>query len=657
MFEILPSQVLYPKNKEDVKAAIDNANKEGITIHARGCGTATAGQSLGSGISIDFSRYMKDILNIGDNYVDVEPGIVLGKLNEELKPLGLFMPVEPSSADFCSVGGMVANNASGIHSYMYGDTKDYVIGLEGYFADGSFFSTTTGVGTEKYITHLSTLKLEAVKLFDKVPKAVKDSSGYNIKDAFSLSGLDALNSLIVGSEGTLCVITKIRLKIISLPEKRITVLALFDDFEKALDAVSLSRSIQNVSAIELLDKELIETSKKNFVEIREYFGEDIHAGLIFEIDGSLENTKSALSELEKVLSYIAVKVETGYDEEKRKKLWWMRKSATSILSRIEGSHRTLRFIEDIAVSFENITEFYREEKKILDSYNLPTAFFGHIGCGHFHINPKIDTRRSDFMDVIDAVSEKTYALVKRLNGTIAGEHGDGLLRAPYIKMFNPELHSFFVKIKTVFDPKMILNPDKIVSIKDTVSVNNRYVFTPIYNIGTTTLNEIEKCDGCNDCLNFCTSFEKSDHDEGTKARGRANLLRAIVSGLIGKNELKEAIDYIEGCKLCTKCANQCPIGIDIIKISATLREAGILPISFRKKLLMFLMLPVKHYLESKVKHLNTNTELALGLLTTKVIKLGLYYRPYLANFFEAVSKKHIKIKSVDKNIETYLSKF
>ena len=657
MFEILPSEVLYPKNKNDIKKAILHANKQNKTIHARGCGTSTAGQSLGNGLLIDFSRYMNKVININNNYIDVEPGIVLGKLNERLKPLKKFMPVDPSSADVCSVGGMVANNSSGIHSYLYGDTKDYVLGLEGYFVDGRFFSTITGQGTKEIIEDINKLRPQAKELFNLVPKTIKNSSGYDIKEAFVMPGLDSLTRLIVGSEGTLCILTKIRLKIIQLPKERITILALFDDLERSLEAVNLSRNLKGISAIELLDKELIDVSRKNFSDIREYFNNNVKAGLLFEIDSDdPKDTKKILNELEKILAPIAIKVDTGYDQEKRKKLWWMRKSASSILNRIDGSSRTLRFIEDIAVPVDKVIEFYKEEKKILDSYGLPTAFFGHIGSGHFHINPKIDTRNSDFIKIIESISQQTYELVKHLNGTIAGEHGDGILRTPYIKKFDPELHAFFVKIKKTFDPKFILNPDKIVSINDATETNNRYLFDPVYKIEPEILNEIEKCHGCNECMTFCTSFISSDNNEGLKARGRANLLRAIINGLISGNELNEAIDYIEKCKLCTKCATMCPTGIDVTKVASLLREQKIIPISTTKRILMALMRPVRSNLMKKVKKAEKNAQINLNRLEVFIIKLGLYYRPYLKTFFEAVKEKGTRLVCIDTDIKVYLSR-
>ena len=203
-----------------------------------------------------------------------------------------------------------------------------MIGLEGYFADANFFSTISGEGTKKYLNIMSSIKAKALALIDKTAKSSKNSSGYNIKDAFSKDGLTALNSLLVGSEGTLCVMTKIRLKVVPLPQKRITILATFDDLEKALQAVNTSKKINNISAIELLDKELITTSRKYFTEIRNFFSDDINAGLIFEIDGTEKVVQDSLKRIATGSRTYRKKIETGHNEEQRKKLWWMRKSSS-----------------------------------------------------------------------------------------------------------------------------------------------------------------------------------------------------------------------------------------------------------------------------------------------------------------------------------------
>ena len=608
---------------------------------------------------------MNHILKMENNYVDVEPGIILGKLNIKLNKRGLFMPVDPSSSDVCSVGGMVANNSSGIHSYLYGDIKDYVTELEGYWADGSFFSTYTEKNIRDFEEKLKPIALKSQMIKDKLPKTSKNSSGYNIKDAFNLnsdrsvSPKQSLIQLLVGSEGTLAVITKIRLKVIQLPEKRITVLSLFDDFDKGLEAVKLATTITGISAMELLDNELIEASKEYYPEMKYFFSPEAKAGLIFEIDGDEHFVNKQYRELEKILSYLSIRTEVATEEEKRKRLWWIRRSAGPILNRIEGSTRSLRFIEDVGVPLDSIIEFYNEEKKILDKYGLRTAFFGHIGSGHFHINPRIDTRRPDFWTTIEKVSEETYALVSKLGGTLDAEHGDGILREPYIRKYQPELYELYLEIKNIFDPLWFLNPGKIVnrSASQTHSKNIRYIFTPSKNLDKRVIDEVEKCHGCNDCVHFCEAYENTgSSDEGYKSRGRAHLMRAIVSGIITEEELDQALVYIDACRLCGKCSEKCPTGIDIIKTASILREKGVLPLRTKEKLLMKLYSPYKKYLIWKLSNAGKGTRVRINLFPG-MFKLGLYYIPYLQELAQIIKKNKLSVDTHIETLKTYLEKY
>lgn len=664
MFEILPSAVTFPRNHKDVENILKLSDRK-ITIHSRGTGTGTVGQSLGKGIIIDFSRHMNRIIEQSNTYVDVEPGIILGKLNEELNKRGLFVPVDPSSYDVCTVGGMVANNSSGIHSYLYGDTKDFVCELEGYWADGSFFSTYTEENILHFKEKFKNIESKSKQIKEKLPRTLKNSSGYNIKSAFNLDSNSAssfkrsLIQLIVGSEGTLSVITKIRLKIIPIPKKRITVLSLFDNFEKALEAVNRASKVKGISAIELLDSELIDTSKKYYPEMRTFFNKDTKAGLLFEIDGEEDHVQQQHIKLDRILSPLATKIELATDEEKRTQLWWIRKSASSILNRIEGSTRSLRFIEDVCVPLESIIDFYRQEKDILAKYGLRTAFFGHIGSGHFHINPRIDTRDPKFWDIVEKISEETYELVSKLGGTLDAEHGDGLLREPYIKKFQPDLYKVYLDIKNIFDPFWILNPGKIVSNSDyKETINNiRYFFTPSKNIDSKTIDEVEKCHGCNECIHFCEAYKATySMDEGYKSRGRANLMRAIVSGIITEKELEHTLKYINTCKLCGKCLDKCPTGIDIIRTASLLREKKILPIRLRERIFMMLYYPFKKLLIWNLSKKTYESKVIISILPG-MFRLGLYYNPYLKDLVQIIKDRNLQIETKIEPLKIYLERY
>jgi len=640
LYEILPAGVATPKTEQDVKNILEICTQKGISITPRGSGTSTAGQAIGNGIIIDSSKFMNKLITVGDNYVDVQPGIVLSALNEQLKQHGVFFPVDPSSMEVCTIGGMVGNNSSGIHSFLYGDTKDYVLGLEGFWADGKFFSTITGLNIDTILQKLLPFKNKAKEAEKHLPLTSKNSSGYNLVEAFSDYGI-SLNHLVTGSEGTLCVITKIRLKVIPAPNERVTVLSLFDELEKALEAVGLAKTIKGISAIELLDKDLINITRKHFPEFKTVFDGNVNAGLLFEIDGNS-------LELERVLSFLAVRTDVATSDETRKRLWWFRKSAGPLLNRIHGSIRSLRFIEDVAVPFEKIMEFYKEEKKILDQYGLNTAFFGHIGSGHFHINPRIDTRAKGFEKKISEICKKTYELVKKLGGTFSAEHGDGVLREPYIRELQPELYQLFYQIKETLDPKWMLNPGKIVS-KDKKEVPYRYNFTPRKDAPEILVNAVERCHGCHDCIHFCKALK-------IIARDRANIMRNIVNGVISdKKEIKKATHYIGKCRLCGKCLLECPTGVDLLETASLLREHHIIEISAIKKIVMKLLSPLKTLLKYEVELAEKNKEFKINGIFNSVLRLGLYYKPYTREILKLVKEKNISLVLSDKDLQKYLT--
>jgi len=653
LYEVIPSGVAIPKTEQDVKDVLEFCIANGLSITPRGSGTSTAGQAIGAGVIMDYSKFMNKMIHIhvstapGESYVDVQPGILLSQLNKELEKLGVFFPVDPSSMDVCTVGGMVGNNSSGIHSFLYGDTKDYVVGLEGFWADGKFFSTIADINTDGVLLKLLSFKRKVVEAKKHLPQTSKNSSGYNILEAFSDTGI-SIGHIVTGSEGTLCLLTKIRLKVIPLPQKRVTALSLFDDFEKALKAVSLAKGLKGLSAIELLDHELINLTRKYFPEFAVFFEENVKTGLLFEIDGEASFVEEQYKKLEKVLSPLALKTEAALSDEKRKKLWWFRRSVSPILSRIHKSTRPLRFIEDVAVPFEKIIEFYRAEKKILDEYNLQTAFFGHIGSGHFHINPRIDTRDPGAQKIIDEVGKRTYELVKALGGTFTAEHGDGVLREPYIRELQPELYQLFYEIKEALDPKWILNPGKIVS-KDKAQTGSRYGFTPIKNTSDAVLNAVEKCHGCNDCIHFCKAVK-------VNARDRANIMRNIISGVISsEKDIKKATCYIEKCRLCGKCMVECPTAVDLIETASLLREHGVIKLSPFKMVMMKLLSPFNTLLKHELELSADGGNFKVNRVFNPMLRLGLYYKPYTREILKIVRKKNISLVLTDKELQNYLT--
>lgn len=546
--EFLPQDVIYVKNKNQIKKAILEANKKGFSIHARGWATSVGGHSLGNGIILNFSKYFNKILKITSDYIDVEPGLTAGEINKNL--IDTFFPVDPSSLEFASIGGMVANNSSGLHSLKYGVTSDYVIGLEGFFSDGSFFSTIENINTQTIIESINILEPEFLKLKKFLPKTIRNTAGYNI--VFNENKIN-LNKLLTASEGTLTIFTKIRLKIIKKYKTRDTLLLLFNSIDDALKFIPRYLN-SKISSLELLDTEIITLSLLHYPETASYFDSSSKAGLIIEIDDDPIFTDNFI----KTSFDIPLKIRVAKNKIEAEKIVWLRKASSPILNRIVSNKRSIRIIEDIVVPMDKIYDFYFKEKKILGKYFLNTAFFGHLGVGHFHINPIIDTGTINYLDLIYKLADESFNLAKGLNGSMAGEHGDGIIRTQFIKELYPELYEFYLKIKNIFDPKNILNPNKIVNpLKINIS-NSKYAFKPVLKISNDLINLIQHCDGCNYCLNFCESFKKYK-EEKYKTRGRASIMRGIVRGYLDNSSIK----FLDKCKNCGNCKDKCPAGVDM----------------------------------------------------------------------------------------------
>jgi len=546
--EFIPKEVFYPKSAKDVKKIINLANKTKTSIHPKGHATSVAGNSLGPGYIINFSKYMNKILKISKNYIDVEPGLTANLINLALK--NHFFPVDPSSFNFCSIGGMVMNNASGLHSLKYGVTKDYVLGLEGYYADGSFFSTIKNYNTNNKVNKLNKIYSNFIKNKNSLPLTLKTSSGYNLE--LKNQNVD-LNKLLCGSEGTLLIITKIRLKILPKFKNRDTLLILFKNINLALTYVENLKN-HSFSSLELLDTKLIKLCKKHYPATKDFFIKNYNAGIIAEIDDNQTFTKILIKKHKNIKNIKIIKAKSKLIAEK---ILYLRKAASPILNRISSKKRPLRIIEDIIVPISKIKEFYYKQKIILKKYKLDTVFFGHIGEGHFHINPSINT--NNYLKTIKKLAYDSYLLTKNLNGSIAGEHGDGYIRTPYIKKLYPNLYNTYKSIKKVFDPKNLLNPNKIVNPIDIKYKNSKY---KKYTKNISFNNILDKCTGCNMCLNFCKSY-MTKQDEKFKTRGRIYILKGFLDNKLNISDIN---NFVYKCEKCGKCEKNCPTGIDMPKL-------------------------------------------------------------------------------------------
>lgn len=419
--ELSPSAVVWPKNTEDVVKIMKYSFENGIPVVPRGAGTGmTAGAVPSKGAIIISFEKMKRIIEIDSENLTAfcEPGVINGKLQHELESIGLFYPPDPASMQFCTIGGNVAENAGGPRALKYGVTKDYVMGIEAVLPNGEVI--TTGVRTAKGVV------------------------GYD------------LTRLFAGSEGTLSVFTKIRLKVLPLPQDVVTLLAVFGHLEAAGDAVTKIISSKIIPrTLEFMDSEAI-AAVENFRPVG--LPGEAEAVLLIELDGHPSAITKEAGRIAEICEKLGAEIRMAEDDEARDKLWMSRRSISPALYKI----RPTKINEDIVVPRNRVTEMLRRLRRLSEESGIKIVSFGHAGDGNIHVNIMVDKSDEDEYRKGLSLVEKVFHETLSLGGTISGEHGIGLTKTGYIGMeVSKQALEIMKSIKHVFDPKKILNPGKI----------------------------------------------------------------------------------------------------------------------------------------------------------------------------------------------------
>lgn len=421
-----PDAVVFPKNEEDVSKVVKFCNDNQIIIVPRGAGSCFTGGALPShgGIILSLERYMNNILEIDmENMLGVvQPGVINMDFQKAVEEVGLFYPPDPASELYCTLGGNVAENAGGMRAAKYGITKDYVVALRAVLPNGEII--TAG------------------------KKTIKDVAGYNTA------------GILIASEGTLAVITEITLKLIPKPKFKQTYMGIFPDVTKAMNAVFKSLAAgANPVAMEFLDALVIDALKQKFPDIE--LPQDAGGILVGDVDGNSQaEVESQLNTLKKSFKengsngFIIAK-----NEEEASQLWFARKNA-SPATMVYG---TKKLNEDISVPRSKLPEALEEIYKIGDKYGFKVPCFGHSGDGNIHVNVMVkDKNNTQEMEDGHKAIEEIFQLVVDMGGTLSGEHGIGLSKAPFMDIaFNHAEMELFKSIKKAFDPNNILNPFKM----------------------------------------------------------------------------------------------------------------------------------------------------------------------------------------------------
>jgi FAD/FMN-containing dehydrogenase len=451
IFTVQPHVVVCPKNDQDIVATVEWANENNISITARGGGTGVAGQSIGSGIILDFSKHMNQILNLSKERAIVQPGVVLGNLNQKALEFGSKFGPDPGSWDRCTIGGIIATNAAGPHALMYGSTRDHVELLDLVLSNGKQTSSRQlSKDMDSYVQQIS----KQADLIRKTKRNVdKNSSGYYLEALLEKPA--SFEKLIVGSEGTLALVTQATLKLVELPKKISFAVFGFESMGKALMNVNALRE-SGACCIELLDQTILNVVRKKNPELLRGMGiENASASLWVEWNQEIPDR------WEKMAGY------STEDSEDICRIWKQRSNFSKWLhAQAEKENRKpLRCIEDACVPMDALIQYVMALSDLMERHDCRGAIFGHVGNGHLHVNPAIRTDLPNLVERIQKLMDEFHDIVIGLGGTISGEHGDGILRVPYAKKQWKDIWPLFEFIKRSFDPKGILNPDRKVPVQ------------------------------------------------------------------------------------------------------------------------------------------------------------------------------------------------
>ncbi len=625
VYQIMPLGVVIPRSRDDVFHTVKLCGERGVSITPRGGGTSQAGQAVGAGVQLDFSKYLNRVLvlNPGEQWVRVEPGIVLDDLNAALKPYGLWLPLDISTSDRATVGGMIANNSSGTRSVVYGKTLDYVEELTVVLADGSVVEMRpldeSDVAAkcaqpnregDCYRTVRRLAGEHAAEVERRYPKILRRVGGYNL-DEFVLRRVPAdgpagpaawpiaqpfngspvqrfnLARLIVGSEGTLAVVLDAKLRLAPLPPQRAIAVVHFNDLLEALAATPFILQ-HRPSAVEVVDRFILDTTRgrTEFEPLRDFIVGDPAAVLIVEFfangDESLSDrlTRLECDLRERSLGYHSHR---ATEPAAQAKIWRLRRAALGLSMSERGDAKAVSFVEDTAVSPDRLRDYIARFQQVLAANGTQAGYYAHASVGLLHVRPVVNLKSVEGVEKFERIAAAIADLVLEFGGALSGEHGDGLARSPFqAKMFGPVLYEAFCEIKRAFDPAGILNPGKIVaaapltaqlrfgSAYETRELPTTLDFSDFGGIARAA----EQCGGIGECRKtaagtMCPSY-MATRDEVDSTRGRAGALRLAISGQLGSAGLadRELHRVMELCLECKACKSECPTGVDMARLKS-----------------------------------------------------------------------------------------
>jgi FAD/FMN-containing dehydrogenase/Fe-S oxidoreductase len=613
MYQVEPVGVVQPRDADDVDAALEVARARGVALLPRGGGTSLTGQAVNEALVLDFSRWMNRVLEVQpeEGWARVQPGVVQDELNHHVRPWGLLFGPDTSTSNRATLGGMLGNNSGGSHSIVYGLTVDHVLDVTVRLADGTrlVFGEVTEEEFRRKMTApdpegriyraVARLRDEyADEIRARYPTYWRRVAGYNLNELVgvglkpgSWAGGDgrprpfSLARLIVGSEGTLCTIVEARVRLVPRPKHTALSVIHYRDLQEALES---SQAILETGpyAVELTDKMILDLARDNIEQRRRmgFIQGDPAAILIVEYAGeSAAEVRARVEALEarRARERFGYAAHLAFDPAEQQSIWKLRKAGLGLLLGMKGDGKPIAFVEDTAVEPRHLPKFIPRFREVFARHGVDGAYYGHCSVGCLHIRPVINLKTRRGIEQVQAIAADITDLVLEFGGTISSEHGDGRARSPFLeRMYGPRLVQAFRELKRAFDPDNRMNPGNIV---DSPGLTEHLRYGPQYVTWepATRLDfsgqggfaaAVELCNGVGVCRKslegtMCPSY-MATRDEEHSTRGRANALRAILSGRLPPAEFtgRRLYEVMDLCLECKGCKAECPANVDMAKL-------------------------------------------------------------------------------------------
>ncbi len=611
IYQIEPLGVVIPKNEDNLEGLVSLASAYGIPILPRGSGSSLAGQTVAAAVVIDFSRHLNQILEINqeERFAWIQPGLVLNTFNRAAIAHGLMYGPDPASSDRATFGGMTGNNSTGAHSISYGMTSDNVLAIDALLSDASpvrFESVKMQEAMSRgeadtlegafYRQALTIRERSAEAIRQSWPRTWRRASGYSLNYLLPWAASQPpmwaraqagehyppiepntlnLAPALVGSEGTLAVFKRIKVRLVPKPAFTALGVLSFAGIAEACDAAPGLLKLEP-SAIELIPQAMIRLARSVPAYARRlgFVKGDPEAILIVEFSGETQ------TEAQTKLDQLGPEAVRAITPEEQDQVWSVRKVGLGLLMSRPGDAKPLPFIEDVAVPVERLGEFVREFQAVLDASGTGGDFYAHASAGCLHVRPLINLKTLRGVEQMRAITQAVMAVARRLGGAMSGEHGDGLSHGEWLEQtFGPEINQVFDDLKQAADPGGLLNPGKVLDPQP-MHLNLRYgpayrsdPWLPVLDFSSQggLGGAIEMCNGAGVCRKeggvMCPSFQAT-REEMHSTRGRGNLLRAMISTGLPNNGNAEAAAHaaLDLCLECKGCKSECPSGVDMAKL-------------------------------------------------------------------------------------------